>query len=152
MNIANSNIMEKRIWKKEFTLKGINNLNGACMPGHLGIEITEMGDDFLRAKMPVNNRTRQPMGLLHGGASVVLAETIGSVAGLLCIEDDNKTIVGVEINANHLRSARKGFVTGTAKPVKIGRTLQIWNIEIEDEEGRLTCVSRFTAAVVDMKR
>ncbi|MEM8524901.1 MAG: hotdog fold thioesterase [Bacteroidota bacterium] len=143
--------MAARIWKKEFTIEGINALNDACMPGHLGIEITEVGEDFLRAKMPVDNRNKQPMGLLHGGASVVLAETLGSVAGLLCIEDLSKTIVGVEINANHLRSAKAGFVTGTAKPVKIGRSLQVWNIEITDEQGRLTCVSRFTAAVVDMR-
>ncbi len=138
------------IWKKEFTLEGINNIIEPCMPHYLGIEFIEIGDDFLVAKMPVNERTRQPMGLLHGGASVVLAETIGSVAGILCVEEDNKTVVGVEINANHLRSISKGNVFGTVKPVKIGRTLQVWNIEIKDGEGKMICVSRFTSAVIDL--
>lgn len=142
--------MSEKIWKKEFTQAAINDINNTCMPGHLGIEIIEVGDDFLRAKMPVDNRTRQPMGLLHGGASVVLAETLGSVAALLCIEEDNKSAVGVEINANHLRSARKGWVYGTATPVKIGRTLQVWNIDIRDEKDKLLCVSRFTAMAVDV--
>ena len=139
------------IWKKEFTLEAINSFGTNCMPGYLGIEFTEFGDDYIIAKMPVNERTKQPMGLLHGGASVVLAETIGSVAGLLCVEDNNKTTVGVEINANHLRPIRKGMVIGTAKPVRIGRNLQVWNIELRDEEGRLSCVSRFTLAVIDIK-
>ncbi|MEL6719421.1 MAG: hotdog fold thioesterase [Bacteroidota bacterium] len=144
--------MEAKIWKREFTLEAINDLNAACLPGHLGIEITEVGSDYLRGTMPVDKHTHQPMGLLHGGASVVLAESLGSIAGMLCVEDYNKTIVGVEINANHLRSARKGFVTGTVKPVKIGKTLQVWNIEIVNEQQQLICVSRLTVAVVDMNR
>lgn len=139
------------IWKKEFTLEAINSFGTGCMPGFLDIKFTEFGDDYIVAQMPVNERTRQPMGLLHGGASVVFAETMGSVAGLLCVENPNKTTVGVEINANHLRAVRKGIVTGMAKPVRIGRNIQVWNIEIRDEEGRLSCVSRFTLAVVDIK-
>lgn len=140
------------IWKKEFTLEGINNIIEPCMPYYLGIEFIDIGDDFLVARMPVNERTKQPMGLLHGGASVVLAETIGSVAGILCVEEDNKTVVGVEINANHLRSISKGDVFGTAKPIKIGKTLQVWNIEIKDGEDKMICISRFTAAVIDLQK
>lgn len=143
--------MTERIWKKEFTLATVNDLNNTCLPGHLGIEIIKIGDDFMEAKMPVDHRTKQPMGLLHGGASVALAETVGSVAALLCVADSNKTIVGVEINANHLRSAQTGFVIGTARPLRIGRTLQVWNIEIKDEKERLICVSRLTIAVVEMR-
>ncbi len=140
-----------KIWKKEFTLEGLNNISAHSMSGHVGIEFVAFGDDFLTAKMPVDARTRQPVGLLHGGASVVLAETIGSVAGLLCLEDDTKTIVGVEINANHLRSVREGWVFGTVQPTKVGRNLHVWSIEIKDIEDRLICVSRFTAAVVNLK-
>lgn len=116
------------------------------------MEFTEIGDDYLKARMPVDKRTVQPLGLLHGGANVVLAETLGSVASLLCLEDTNKQApVGVEINANHLRSVSKGFVTGTVRAVKVGRRLHVWNIEIHDEEGRLTCVSRITVAVVERR-
>ncbi|MEM9846903.1 MAG: hotdog fold thioesterase [Bacteroidota bacterium] len=143
--------MSTKIWKKDFTIAAVNDINGACMPGHVGIEVTEIGDDYMTAKMPVDHRTRQPMGLLHGGASVVLAETLGSIAGLLCIAAADKTVVGVEINANHLRAARDGFVFGTARPIRIGRNLQVWNIEIKDEQERLTCVSRITLAVVDIR-
>ena len=122
------------------------------MVSHLGIEFTRIGDDYLEARMPVDHRTVQPMGLLHGGASCVLAETMGSVASFLCIEDPAKeTAVGVEINANHLRPAIKGFVTGKVSPLRIGRKLHVWNIEIKDEEGRLICVSRITIAVVQRR-
>jgi len=143
--------MAERIWKKDFGVEVLNQFNDTCLPGHLGIKIIEAGDNYLKASMPVDHRTKQPMGLLHGGASAALAETLGSVAGLLCVEDENKTIVGVEINANHLRSARQGLVYGIVKPVRIGRTLQVWNIEITDEKERLLCVSRFTLAVIDSK-
>ncbi len=139
------------IWKKEFTLEAINSFGTNCMPGYLDIEFTEYGDDYIMATMPVKPQNKQPMGLLHGGASVVLAETIGSVAGLLCVESTNKTTVGVEINANHLKAVRSGIVTATARPVRIGRNIQVWNIEIRDEAGDLSCVSRFTLAVVDIK-
>lgn len=138
------------IWKKEFTLEGINNIIADCMPGYLDITFTDAGDDYLIAKMPIQERTKQPIGLLHGGASVVLAETIGSVAALLCVEDPTKTVVGVEINANHLKSAKKGFVFGKTYPLRIGRNLQVWNIEIRDEAEQMICISRFTVAVIDM--
>ena len=119
------------------------------MVEHLNIEFTGFGDDFLEARMPVDHRTVQPMGLLHGGASCVLAETMGSVASFLCIEDvDQFAPVGVEINANHLRPATRGFVYGKVNPLRIGRKLHVWNIEIKDEDNRLICVSRITIAVV----
>lgn len=119
------------------------------MVEHLGIAFTGFGDDFLEARMPVDHRTIQPMGLLHGGASCVLAETMGSVASFLCVEDHSReTVVGVEINANHLRPATQGFVTGRVAPLRIGRRLHVWNIEIRDETERLICVSRITIAVV----
>nr|WP_243700029.1 hotdog fold thioesterase [Lysobacter sp. N42] len=114
----------------------------------LGIVFTEIGADFLRATMPVDARTKQPYGLLHGGASVLLAETLGSTAGNLCVPED-RICVGIEINANHLRAVRDGVVTGTARPLHVGRATQVWEIRIEDARGRLACVSRITLAVVD---
>jgi 1,4-dihydroxy-2-naphthoyl-CoA hydrolase len=141
-----------KIWKQDFTLEGLDAAQESNMAGHLGIKFTEMGDNFLIAKMPVDERTMQPMGLLHGGASCVLSETLGSVASILCVDDMAKqTIVGVEINANHLSSARSGFVYGTVKPIRIGRTMMVWNTEIHDEQGKLLCVSRLTVAVVERK-
>ncbi len=138
-----------RIWKTDFTVEGLNNAQTGNMGQHLGIEFTEIGDDYLVARMPVDERTKQPMGLLHGGASCVLSESLGSVASLLCVENTNThSIVGVEINANHLSSARSGFVFGTVRPIRVGRTLQVWNTEIKDEKGKLLCVSRLTVAVV----
>ena len=113
----------------------------------LGIVFTEVGHDFIRATMPVDERTRQPYGLLHGGASVLLAETLGSSAGMLCVGDD-EACVGIEINANHLRGVREGTVTGTARPLHVGGRTQVWEIRIEDERHRLVCVSRITLAVI----
>lgn len=113
----------------------------------LGIEITELGDDFVRGRMPVDQRTRQPFGLLHGGASVVLAESLGSLAGNLCLDPSTAVAVGLEISANHLRAVTDGFVTGTARPIHVGRTTQVWDIRIEDDQGRMTCISRLTLAV-----
>ncbi|MBP3984028.1 hotdog fold thioesterase [Pseudoxanthomonas helianthi] len=115
---------------------------------HLGIVITEAGDDWLRATMPVDARTKQPFGLLHGGASVVLAETLGSMAGGYCVDAATQMVVGLEINANHLRAVREGTVTGTARALHVGRSTQVWEIRIEDEAGRPVCVSRLTLAVV----
>ena len=126
-------------------------LNADCrdtLIAHLGIVFTEAGPDWLRATMPVDARTRQPYGLLHGGASVVLAETLGSTAGNLCVEP-GRICVGLEINANHLRTARSGVVTGTARPLHVGRTTQVWEIHIEAAAGKPVCVSRLTLAVVD---
>ena len=114
---------------------------------HLGIVFTEVGDDFVRATMPVDARTVQPYGLLHGGASVLLAETLGSTAGGLCVEP-GQGVVGIEINANHLQAVTGGLVTGTARPLHVGRRTQVWEIRIEDARGRLACVSRITLAVI----
>jgi 1,4-dihydroxy-2-naphthoyl-CoA hydrolase len=140
------------IWKQTFNLEGLNQSSHNTLAEHLGITYTEIGDDFIVATMPVDHRTVQPMRLLHGGASAALAETLGSVAGLMCIEDVmTQTIVGTEISCSHLRSAKKGLVTGKVSPLKIGRRLQVWNIDVTDEQGRLICVSRLTIMVVDQE-
>ncbi len=139
------------IWKTNPTLEALNDIGKGSLPEHLGIEFTEVGSDYIKAKMPVDQRTKQPMGLLHGGASAALSETMGSVAGVLIIEDMSKqSIVGIEINANHLRSAKSGYVYATTKPIKIGRRLQVWNTEIHDDEGKLICTSRLTTMIVDL--
>jgi 1,4-dihydroxy-2-naphthoyl-CoA hydrolase len=114
----------------------------------LGIEFTEAGEDFLRGRMPVDQRTRQPFGLLHGGASVALAETLGSAAGNCCVDPATSVGVGLEISANHVRGITQGWVIGTARPIHLGRTTQVWDIRIEDESGRLICISRLTVAVI----
>jgi uncharacterized protein (TIGR00369 family) len=114
---------------------------------NLGIVFTELGEDFLRGTMPVDARTKQPYGLLHGGSSVLLAETLGSMAANLCVEPGEGQAVGLEINANHLRAMSSGTVTGTARPVHVGRSTQVWEIRIEDEQGRPVCVSRLTLAM-----
>jgi 1,4-dihydroxy-2-naphthoyl-CoA hydrolase len=134
------------IWRD---LKSLEELNApaATMIAHLGITIIEVGADFLRGSMPVNERTVQPYGLLHGGASVALAETLGSVAAGMCV-DPGHLVVGQEINANHVRSARSGFVTGTTRPVHIGGRTHVWTIDIVDEAGKLVCISRLTMAVI----
>ena len=121
------------------------------MSGHLGIRFTEVGPDYLQATMPVTERTHQPYGLLHGGASVTLAETLGSVASLHCVDADQYMCVGQEINANHLRGISAGTVTGTARPYHIGSRSQVWHIEIRDENERLVCVSRLTMAVIERR-
>ncbi len=117
------------------------------MAGHLGLEFTAFGDDYLEARLPVDHRTKQPAGLLHGGASVVLAETLGSVASYLCVEQGKKC-VGVEVNANHLKSATEGFVKGRVRPIRVGRSLHVWSIEIHNSAGDLVCVSRLTVAII----
>ncbi len=137
------------IWKQSFTIDTLNTISQRTLVENLGIEFTDFGDDFLTAKMPVDDRTVQPMRLLHGGASAALAETLGSVASVLCLEDTNQAMpVGVELNANHLRSATKGYVYGTTRPFRLGRNLHVWGIEIVDEDGKLICVSRLTIAIV----
>lgn len=117
----------------------------------LGIEFTELGEDFIVARMPVDERTRQPLGLLHGGASVALAETLGSVAATLCL-DDSRFCVGLEINANHIRSIRNGFVTGRTQPVHIGKQTHVWEIRITNESNELICISRITMAILEKKK
>lgn len=129
-------------------LEALNASGRDSLVAHLGIEITEQGEDFLRGTMPVDARTRQPFGLLHGGASVALAETLGSLAGNLCLDPAVSMAVGLEISANHVRSVTQGIVIGTARALHIGRNTQVWDIRIEDEAGRLVCVSRLTLAVV----
>jgi 1,4-dihydroxy-2-naphthoyl-CoA hydrolase len=136
------------IWKKPVTLDQFNALNRDTMMQAIGIVFTEVGDDFLRATMPVDARTHQPYGLLHGGASVALAETLGSAAGMMLVDPAREIVVGIEINANHLRGVKSGNVTGTARAVHIGRSTQVWEIRIEDESQRLVCISRLTLAVV----
>ncbi|RYZ72477.1 MAG: hotdog fold thioesterase [Lysobacteraceae bacterium] len=129
-------------------IAAVNALRDDCMVGHLGITIIEAGEDWLRGTMPVDARTRQPYGLLHGGASVALAETLGSMAGGLCVDPQREAVVGLEINANHLRAVRSGVVTGTARALHVGRTTQVWEIRIENEAGKPVCISRLTLAVV----
>lgn len=129
------------------TPAAVNARIGSTLMGAIGIQITEIGDDYVRGTMPVDARTHQPFGLLHGGASAALAETLGSFAGNLVLGDD-QVAVGLEINANHLRGIKTGIVTGTARPVHLGRSTQVWDIRIEDEAGRAVCVSRLTLAVV----
>ncbi|GHU32034.1 thioesterase [Betaproteobacteria bacterium] len=120
------------------------------MVEYLGIEFLEVGEDFIRGRVPVDARTRQPYGLLHGGVSVVLAETLGSCGALYACQPGHK-VVGLDINANHLRSATSGWVTGVARPVHIGRTTHVWQIDLSNEKGQLTCVSRLTVAVLALK-
>lgn len=135
------------IFRPGSSLEALNALSAGTAMGPLGIVFTELGPDYLRGTMPVDDRTRQPYGLLHGGASVLLAETLGSSAGMLCVGPD-QACVGIEINANHLRGVRAGTVTGTARPLHVGRQTQVWEIRIEDDHGHLVCVSRLTLAVV----
>jgi 1,4-dihydroxy-2-naphthoyl-CoA hydrolase len=133
------------------TLPQLNQMNRGNMVGHLGIEFTEIGPDYVCAKMPVDERTRQPMGLLHGGASVALAETLGSIAAYCTIDPARQYCVGLDINANHVRGVSGGFVYGKASPLHVGRTTQVWEIRITDEAGKLVCISRITMAVLDRK-
>ena len=136
------------IWKEKFEVENANVFSKNTLVEHLGIEFIELGDDYLTARMPVDHKTKQPFGVLHGGASVALAETVGSFASNLVIDSNKYGVVGVEINANHLKAARSGYVYGTAKPIKLGRTLHIWQIKIYDESKNLVCVSRLTTMLV----
>jgi 1,4-dihydroxy-2-naphthoyl-CoA hydrolase len=139
------------IWHRPLTLEQVQHLHslGAGLAAHLDIRLTALGDDYLRGDMPVDDRTRQPFGLLHGGANVVLAETLGSLASNFCLETPRFYSVGQEISASHLRSARSGRVTGTARPIHLGGRSHVWEVRIEDEAGRLTCISRLVMAVVE---
>lgn len=140
----------KPIWRKNASLNQLHQLSANTMVEHTGIEFTEIGDDYLRATMPVDSRTHQPFGLLHGGASVVLAETVGSMAGNLVI-DESQYCVGLEINANHVRPVKKGLVEAEAKPLALGRTTQVWDIRIKNDQNKLVCVARLTLAVRKIK-
>jgi 1,4-dihydroxy-2-naphthoyl-CoA hydrolase len=139
------------IWFRPYTLEELQGRHAGSMANNLDIRFTEIGPDYLRGTMPVDSRTLQPFGLLHGGASATLAETLGSVASNCCVDSPRFYCVGQEINANHIRSTRNGRVTGTARPIHIGVRSHVWDIRIEDEQGRLTCVSRLTMAVLENK-
>jgi len=139
------------IWKTKPDLAQINSMRKNTMVGHIDINFIEAGDDFLRATMPVDARTHQPYGLLHGGASVALAETMGSVASMLCLDPKENGAVGIEINANHVRGVKSGLVIGIVRPLHLGRSTHVWDIRIENEEGKPVCISRLTVAVVSAK-
>jgi len=136
------------IWREQPNVETLNTLSKDTMLEQLDIRFTEVGDDYVVATMPVDARTHQPFGLLHGGATVALSETLGSMAANCCLDLDTEYAVGLEINANHLRSVRHGTVTGTARPLHLGRRTQVWETKIEDDAGRLVCVSRLTLAVL----
>jgi 1,4-dihydroxy-2-naphthoyl-CoA hydrolase len=133
------------------TVDMLNKMSTNTMVEHLGIVFTAIGEDFIEATMPVDHRTHQPMGLLHGGASVVLAETLGSVAAYFCVDSTKQYCVGLDINANHIKSVREGFVTGRTKPIHIGKRTQVWEIRITNEQKELVCISRITMAVIDKR-
>ncbi|MCC6470443.1 MAG: hotdog fold thioesterase [Alphaproteobacteria bacterium] len=137
------------IWFGDFPLERARDRGKGTLLEHLGIELLETGDDYLKARMPVDARTRQPAGVLHGGASVVLAETLASWAATFCVDPAKSHCVGLEINANHLRPVADGFVYGTARPLHLGRKTQLWDVRIATEDGKLVCVSRVTMAVLD---
>jgi 1,4-dihydroxy-2-naphthoyl-CoA hydrolase len=139
------------LFKPEITLEGLNKLSANTMVEHLGIIYTALGDDYLEAKMPVDHRTHQPLGLLHGGASVTLAETLGSVAAVCCLDTNRQYCVGLDINANHIKSVREGFVVGKVRPLHIGKKTHVWEIRITTENNELVCISRITIAIIDKK-
>jgi 1,4-dihydroxy-2-naphthoyl-CoA hydrolase len=136
------------IWTRPISIEILGRSHDETAPGHLGMEFIEVGDDFIRGRVPVDHRTRQPYGILHGGVSVVLAETLGSCGAAYSCAPGHRA-VGLDINANHLRSAASGWVTGTARPVHRGRTTQVWQIDLCDDAGRPTCVSRITMAILE---
>lgn len=133
------------------TLEKLNSLSVNTLAANLGIEFTEIGDDYLVAKMPVDHRTHQPFGLLHGGASVALAETLGSVAAYCCVDQKTQYCVGLDINANHIKGVKSGFVHGTTRPVHVGKKTHVWEIKITTEANELVCISRITMAVIDRR-
>ena len=139
------------IWKIKPSLEAVQKMSAQAMGGHIGMQIIEIGEDYVRGTLPIDRRTVQPWGRLHGGASVVLAEELGSTGANLCLDPNEAFAVGLDINANHLRGVTSGIVTGTARPIHIGRTTQVWEIRIEDDQGQLVCISRLTMAVVSHK-
>ncbi|RYG53932.1 MAG: hotdog fold thioesterase [Chitinophagaceae bacterium] len=141
------------IWhNKKISVGDLSSMGKDNMAGWLGIEFVDLGADYLKGSMPVDHRTLQPYGLLHGGASCVLAETLGSIGSSLVIDTDHFICVGIEINANHIKSAREGFVTGTAKPIHLGSSTHVWEIRINNEKGALICISRLTVAILPRKK
>lgn len=140
------------VWFKNYNLDDVNKMCQNTMVSHLAIKFIEIGDNYLKASMPVDKRTVQPLGLLHGGANAALAETIGSVAAFMCVNPELYNCVGLEINCNHLKGKSKGEVTGTGRPLHIGKKTQVWEIKINDEKEKLIGISRLTLAVIDKKR
>jgi len=139
------------VWFRDYSIEDIRQFKERNMIHHIGIEFTELGNDYITGTMPVDERTTQTMGILHGGASVVLAETLGSIGANLVVDPQKFACVGLDINANHMRSVRSGgMVTGTARPVHIGGSTQVWGIEIVNEQGKLVCISRLTMAVLTL--
>ena len=136
------------IWRSDPSLEQLNAMSAGTIHEPLGIRFTEVGDDFMRATMPVDHRTHQPAGLLHGGASVVLAESLGSVASYTVVDATRARCVGIEVNANHIRSVKSGTVTGTVRPIHLGKSTHVWEIRIEDESARLVCICRLTTAIL----
>ena len=139
------------IFNPGVTLESLNKLSANNMVSHLGIEFTRIGDNFIEARMPVDSRTQQPLGLLHGGASVTLAETLGSVAATCCVDPEKQYCVGLDINANHIKSVKSGYVYGSTTPIHIGKRTQVWEIRIVSEQKELICISRITMAVIDKR-
>lgn len=140
------------IWfHKNLQLADLHQTRNANMAEYIGLEFTELGPDFIKARIPVDHRTNQPYGILHGGASCVLAETLGSIGSAMVIDTEKFICVGLEINANHIRSATEGFVTGTATPIHIGRSTHVWDIRILDDQQKLICISRLTVAILPKK-
>ena len=143
--------MNERIWNGQTSVEHLNEICVDTIHTPLGIEFIEIGDDYLTARMPVDRRTKQPFGVLHGGASAVLAESLGSMASHLVLGDGNRGALGIEINANHLKAVRAGWVTGTARPIHLGQTLHVWEIKIVDDAQNKVCVSRLTVIVREQK-
>lgn len=141
--------MTDTIWNTPVVLEQVNALGAGCANGHLGIEVIEAGPDYLKARMPVDHRTKQPAGILHGGVSVALAETLASIGGNFVVDRATQSCVGQEINANHIRSETEGWVYGVARPLHLGRRSQVWEIRITNEQDKLVCMSRMTLAVID---
>jgi len=139
------------IFKSPVTIESLNKMSANTMLENLGIVFTEIGDGTITAKMPVDHRTHQPFGILHGGASVALAETLGSVAAAYCLDPSSQMCVGLDINANHIKSIREGYVIGKVKPVHIGKKTHVWEIRITSEKDELVCISRITMAILDKK-
>jgi len=140
------------MFDKKFNIQHLQEISQNTMVQHLGIEFLELGENFISAKMPVDQRTIQPMGLLHGGASLVLAETLGSVASTLLVDIKKHLCVGLEINANHIKSARNGYVFGKATPIHVGKKTHVWDIKIKNDNEELVCVSRLTIAIIENKK
>ncbi|HEY0058232.1 MAG TPA: hotdog fold thioesterase [Flavisolibacter sp.] len=140
------------IWFRKYTLEELSAFNEDTLTSHIGIQLTEIGEGSLTGTMPVDHRTKQPMGIVHGGASVALAETLGSIAANMVVNREEKVCVGLEINANHVRSASSGTITGVAKPLHLGSSTQVWSIEMFNDAQQLTCISRITMAVLDRKK